>query len=96
MTDISPWAYVYVLCIMYCRIFTELIRQEAEMTAYVLRRLLDGIDTSVLIPTLLPPHKVSCANRQFGCNKQAHLSGEQRGMLLYNNSLPERVNRVGP
>lgn len=85
MTDISPWAYVYE---MYCRIFTELIRQEAaEMTAYVLRRLLDGIDTSVLIPTLLLPHKVSCANRQFGCNKQAHLSGEQRGMLLYSNTV---------
>lgn len=69
-------------------IFTRPIRQQAaDVAPEVLRRLLDGIDTAGFTPTLVVPHKVSCANRQFGCNKTAHLVGEQRGMLLYYNKV---------
>lgn len=45
-----------------------------------------GIDTAGFTPTLLVPHKVSCAIRQFVCNKEAHLLGEQSGMLLYSDT----------
>lgn len=50
-------------------------------------RMLDVIDTAGFIPTLLVPKKVSCANKQFGRNKKAHLLGEQRGMLFYYNTV---------
>lgn len=52
-------------------------------TDVVLCRLLDAIDTAGFIPTLPVPHEVSGANRQFGCNKKAHLFGERRDVLIY-------------
>lgn len=81
MTNISPAHTVYGSC---HGIFIRLIRQQAaDVAPEVLCRLLDGIDTTGFISTLLVPHQVSCANRQFGCNKKARLLGEQRRMPLY-------------